>query len=339
MEDTMIKVSIHCLAFNHAKYIRKTLEGFVSQQTNFRYEVLIHDDASTDETPDIIKEYERKYPDIIKPIYQKENQYSKGIKILQTYNLPRARGKYIAFCEGDDYWCDNQKLQKQVDILEKHPECSFCTHFTDMISEDGMKILGSIPVTSLGKGVIEKQDYLRYELINGLASQTGSFLVHTKYLTEFYKENPLFRIKMLVGDLPMMLYLLTKGKAYFCNETMSCYRVKSAGSYSERRAKDVLFNLRHIYTLVDGIAEYNKYTNYQYDNLIKAFIVGRLEEVPRIEKKLIREYDDVYFEETYQGRARHIKHIFRRKMPYLYLFLMNQWNTFCAKKRNNRPGC
>lgn len=338
MEDGKIMVSIHCMAFNHAKYIRQTLEGFISQQTDFRYEVLIHDDASTDGTQDIIREYEQKYSDIIKPVYEKENQYSKGNKILPGFNLPRAKGKYIAFCEGDDYWCDTHKLQKQVDVLECHPECSFCTHFVDMISEDGTQVLGSIPASSLGKGVIDEEDYLRYELINGLASQTSSYLIPVKYLMEYYEKIPSYRAKMNVGDFPRVLFLITKGKVYFCNETMSCYRVKSSGSYSERRAKDTLYNLRHLYTLIDGIAEYNKYTNYQYDRLIKAFIVGRLEEVPRIEKKLVKEYDAVYFEEAYQGKARHIRHLFRRKMPYLYLFLLSKWNAYHTnkKKRNTR---
>lgn len=336
MENAMIMVSIHCLAFNHAKYIRKTLEGFVSQQTSFAYEVLIHDDASTDETPNIIREYEQKYPDIIKPIYQKENKYSKGFKIFPEYNLPRARGKYIAFCEGDDYWCDKKKLQKQVEIMEKHPECSLCTHFTDMISENGKKVLGSIPATSLGKGVIEQEVYLRYEILNGLASQTSSFFTRTRYLQEYYEEMPLYRTKMHVGDFPLTLYLLTKGKVYFCDKVMSCYRVHSSGSYNEKRAKDTLFNLRHLYTLIDGMAEYNKYTDYRYDRLIKAYIVGRLEEVPRIEKKLIKEYDAVYFEEAYQGKGRHIRHIFRRKMPYLYLFLLGKWNAFCTLKRRRK---
>ena len=106
-------VSICCLAYNHEKYIRKTLEGFVNQKTNFNYEILIHDDCSTDNTVNIVEEYRKKYPKLIKPIYQKENQHSKGIKISNVYQFPRAQGKYIAMCEGDDYWTDMNKLQKQ----------------------------------------------------------------------------------------------------------------------------------------------------------------------------------------------------------------------------------
>ena len=111
-------VSICCITYNHAPYIRQCLDGFVMQKTNFTFEVLVHDDASTDDTADIIREYEARYPGIIKPIYQTENQYSQGVNVNRTYNYPRAHGKYIALCEGDDYWTDPLKLQKQVDFLE-----------------------------------------------------------------------------------------------------------------------------------------------------------------------------------------------------------------------------
>lgn len=114
MNDPM--VSICCLAYNHVPYIRKCLENFMMQKTNFPFEVLIHDDASTDKTADIIGEYEAKYPNIIKPIYQTENQYSKGVGVTRVYQFPRVKGKYIAMCEGDDYLTDPLKLQKQVDF-------------------------------------------------------------------------------------------------------------------------------------------------------------------------------------------------------------------------------
>ena len=109
-------VSICCITLHHEKYIRDAIEGFLMQKTSFPIEILIHDDASTDDTANIIREYEEKFPNIIKPIYQTENQYSKGISISATYQFPRALGKYIALCEGDDYWTDPLKLQKQVDF-------------------------------------------------------------------------------------------------------------------------------------------------------------------------------------------------------------------------------
>ena len=120
--DSEIKVCVYCLAYNHEKYIRDCLEGFVNQKTNFKYRVIVHDDASTDGTQDIIKEYATKYHDIIVPILQTENKYSQGISIIETFIKPLLIGKYVAVCEGDDYWCDENKLQKQFENKEKEIE-------------------------------------------------------------------------------------------------------------------------------------------------------------------------------------------------------------------------
>src|SRR5690606_7564710 len=135
-------VSISCITYNHAPYIRQCLDGLVMQQCNFTFEVLIHDDASTDDTQEIIKEYQKKYPEIIKPIFQDENQYSIGIRgIMPRFNYPRAQGKYIALCEGDDYWTDPLKLQKQVDFLEANPEYSLvCGGFESLNTVTGEQI-------------------------------------------------------------------------------------------------------------------------------------------------------------------------------------------------------
>lgn len=122
-------VSICCITYNHAQFIRKCLDGFLMQKTDFPIEILIHDDCSTDGTTEIVREYEAKYPDLIFPLYEEENQYQQGKAAeIDFYNYRRARGKYIAYCEGDDYWTDPLKLQKQVDFMEANPEYSVCFH-------------------------------------------------------------------------------------------------------------------------------------------------------------------------------------------------------------------
>ena len=120
-ENDILMVSVRCATYNHVNYIRQCLDGFVMQRTNFRFEVIVHDDASTDGTTEIIREYAEKYPDIIKPMYETENQYSKDVKAMNIRINNRLTGKYIAICEGDDYWIDPLKLQKQVDFLDDHP--------------------------------------------------------------------------------------------------------------------------------------------------------------------------------------------------------------------------
>ena len=121
-------VTVICLAYNHEAYIRDALEGFVRQKTDFPFEVLVHDDASTDGTAAIIREYAGLYPDIIRPVFQTENQHSKGVCITREILFPIVQGRYVALCEGDDFWTDPLKLSKQVAALEAHPELDICAH-------------------------------------------------------------------------------------------------------------------------------------------------------------------------------------------------------------------
>ena len=131
------KVSIVCLAYNAASYIREALESFLQQKTNFTIEILIHDDASTDGTAEIIRDYANKNPGLIRAVFQTENQLSKGVVASSTFLWPLIRGKYVAVCEADDYWTDLHKLQKQVDWLDAHPESSICFHPVVVHFEDG----------------------------------------------------------------------------------------------------------------------------------------------------------------------------------------------------------
>lgn len=128
MEKHLPLVSICCITYNHAPFIRQSIEGMLMQQ-GVDYEILIHDDCSTDGTTEIVKEYAAKYPEIIFPLYEEVNQYQNGkAGEIDFFNYKRARGKYIAYCEGDDYWTDPLKLQKQVVFMERHPEYSVCFH-------------------------------------------------------------------------------------------------------------------------------------------------------------------------------------------------------------------
>ena len=141
MEDDKILVSVCVLSYNHVKTIKRCLNSIVNQNVNFKFEVLIHDDNSTDGTINIIREFENSYPSVIRPVYEKENQYYKNNnagRMDAVFNVPRAKGKYIAFCEGDDYWTDPQKLQIEYDYMEKHPECKFVQD--NVLKKDAMML-------------------------------------------------------------------------------------------------------------------------------------------------------------------------------------------------------
>ena len=133
------RLSVACITYNAAPYIRQALDGFLMQKTNFPFEVLVHDDASTDGTAEIIREYAEKRPDVIRAVFQKENQWSKGVAVAPKFLWPLIRGEYVAMCEGDDYWTDPLKLQKQVDWLDAHPESSVCFHPVVVHFEDGSR--------------------------------------------------------------------------------------------------------------------------------------------------------------------------------------------------------
>lgn len=234
-EVSEILVSVICTAYNHEDYIEQALQGFVSQKTNFNYEVIIHDDASTDKTAAVIKKYAKQYPKIIIPIYQKENQHSKGVRITRTILLPRARGKYIALCEGDDYWIDPDKLQKQVEIMESNQGCTFC--FTNAIVDYNKGPSGRkkyvIPWNEYTASVIDESKTVYYldDLVHLLSYiPTASFMT----LREDYQEMPTLPKGCFQGDQYIALYCTHKGYAYFLNEPTCAYRRNVPGSATVR---------------------------------------------------------------------------------------------------------
>lgn len=252
MEDNEIKVSVYCLAYNHEKYIRKTLEGFVMQKTDFKYEVFVHDDASTDGTAAIIKEYAEKYPDIIKPIFQTENQYSKGIKITRTFIYPLMKGKYIAMCEGDDCWTDENKLQLQYDAMERNSNCSICAHYVSIYEKN--EIMGVYPVATLGEGVVkERQKALELNFKDYI--QTSSYFLRMQIFREYYEHPPKFVNMMPVGDNAMRIFAMEKGDLYFINKTMSLYRRETEGSWSNRMRTNIKANIKHHKEMIDSLNE------------------------------------------------------------------------------------
>ena len=166
-----VKVSVHCLCYNLERYIAEALDSILCQKTDFEFEIIVHDDASKDRSPEIIRAYEEKYPGKIKAIYQTENQFTQGIDIFRTHMLPRSSGKYIAICDGDDCWYSEDKLQLQYDHLESHPDTILVACNSERIRTDG-KIINKVvrcsesrylsPEELINKGVTVPQTYNAY---------------------------------------------------------------------------------------------------------------------------------------------------------------------------------
>ena len=225
--ENRVLVSICCITFNQESYIRDALEGFVNQKTNFKYEVLIHDDASTDKTADIIREYQEKYPEMIKPILQTENQYSKGLtNVSGTWNFPRAvknGSKYIAMCEGDDYWISADKLQKQVDYMESHPDCSLVFHSAKV------EVQGSAVTERMMRPYKKTQVVSPEEIID---KRSGYPTASLMFKTEMVKELPDFYNNAPIADIPLQLLSANLGYAYYMDEPMFVYRLGGAASWT-----------------------------------------------------------------------------------------------------------
>ena len=254
-----ILVSINYMTHNHEMYVCQALDSFLIQKTNFAWEILVHDDASEDSTADIIREYADRYPDLIKPVYQSENQYAKGLKI-EHINVQRAQGKYIAFCDGDDYWCDPYKLQKQVDHMEAHPECSMCFHKVKLTRGDSGKIKGYLG-SYYENCLVPVEDMIGWVKF----SQISSIL----YRRQCVEHPPYFYLQAPVNDVFLVLSLAIQGNIYYLNEAMSVYRTGISGSLSSRLAESRSRRIWFLGNIIDQLEEFNCYTDYQYVHSIK----------------------------------------------------------------------
>ena len=255
-----VEVSIVCNAYNHENYIRDALESFVTQKTNFLFEILVHDDASTDNTADIIREYEKKYPEKIKPIYQTVNQYSQGVPISRTFHFPRAKGKYIAVCEGDDYWIDPLKLQKQYDAMEKHPEIDVCAHRSIMVNAETKEKIRDISAA--------KEDTVIpvEEVIAG----GGGFVATSSlfYRAEINSDIPQFR-KFLGLDYTLQIHSSLRGGMLYLNDCMSAYRAMAKDSWSSKMTTQPDKLIKHGEKVIKMLEILDKSTEYKYSETIK----------------------------------------------------------------------
>ncbi len=241
----------------HAPFIRDAIEGFLMQQTTFPVEILIHDDASPDGTAEIVREYEKKHPQLIKATYQIENQHKKKPKTDKYIKPHPRRGKYVAMCEGDDYWTDPMKLQKQVEFMEANPDFSMCFHAVELV--DGHKKTGKIA----GAGKTNKafdQDKLFYS--GGFHSPTASLL----YKKDYVLDRPLWSKSGPVGDVPLKLLLFLKGKIYYMHETMGVRRINVPGSWNQRVRKVPEQEYKYHLGMIKMLDGFNLYSNYKYDN-------------------------------------------------------------------------
>lgn len=236
-------VSIICLTYNEEKYVRDCLDGFVMQKTSFPFDVYIYDDASTDATQSIILEYVERFPDIFKPTFYEENQYSKGerfIGLREGFNT--ANGKFIAYCEGDDYWTDPFKLQKQVDFLETNPEYSVCAHETVIRNDTDPKEDGTLFTHTKVNLFLDRTTRNRYSLSDTL---TGNiFHISSMVFRKMHFDWPEWIKEITALDMVIFMMLACNGDIYLMRDQMSVYRHNSTSITSTQNmfASQIAFN-------------------------------------------------------------------------------------------------
>ena len=221
-----IKVSVCCTTYNHERYLEKCLDSLVCQKTNFPFEILVFEDCSTDSTKEILSRYAKKYPDLIIPLYQEQNRYSKDIHVCENYVFPLVLGEYVSLCEVDDYWTDENKLQKQVDALDLNPDCSFCAHRVALVGDNCESLNDNLPRHKTYTGVYTPDNFIELGYCH-----TTCYMLKTSVLKE-YLSTGLYKTAD-VFDVPILNYFAQVGNTYFIDETMSAYRCARVGNWTQ----------------------------------------------------------------------------------------------------------
>lgn len=261
-------VSVICITYNHEKYIRQTLEGFIMQRTTFPFEIIVHDDASTDSTADIIREYVAKYPELIVPVYQNQNQYSKGIWVTRTFCLPLVKGKYIAFCEGDDYWTDPRKLEIQFDFMEQNPDYSMCCHNTLLINNHtGEQEINSDRGKDCDISFCEIADWLRQKRQH----------INSSFIRREFIMIPEWMLIGISEDFYYFLNCALNGKIFFINRVMSVYRRYTPGSITSTISYEEL-NIENE-NIIEVLKRADKFSAYFHTRHIYNAICNRLYDI------------------------------------------------------------
>ena len=317
-----IEVTIICKTYNHEKYVRQCLEGLVNQKTSFLYEAIVHDDASTDNTADIIKEYAKKYPEIIKPILQKENQYSKGINATEKYIMPIAKGRYIARIEGDDYWCNENKLQQQYDALENNKECSICVHKTQFCSEEGELLNRFFPSEKCG---INKSGTISKKTIANIFLADISYPFH--FSSYFYRREilePKYNYKNWTKkgrDIHFLQSALLAGDFYYIDNIMSIRRRDVPGSWTLRqKSEGIEKKAKILKERMEENLRFNTYSNYKFDKQVMTGIMNSLPKLEEYKKGKAKEF----LEKNEFDYKQVVKYSTKKNIIKLILLMLNR---------------
>ena len=283
-------VSICILAFNHENYIRETLDNILKQETSFDFDVFVHDDASTDTTPQIIKEYQDRFPEIIKPILQTENQFSQGIKPFAKFIYPNLKSEFVAFCEADDYWNNPQKLEKQVAIFKEHKDVVICGHDIEVLYEKGTKI----------KKIFYKKPVLGGSFKFSFIDEFNNHFVHTATLMIkiwVLRLQPI-NTNYVSADIQAILFALSKGDGYYIDEKLAVKRRNLGSITHNKEYKEIVTDGQRKmwnYVLTYTPAKHQRLVKLKIAEYDRLFIKNRRKDVPLISLIKNAVFNDPYW--------------------------------------------
>ncbi len=278
-----IMVSVTCVTYNHKDYIRDMIEGVLSQKTQYKYELIIHDDASSDGTTEIIKEYADKYPDIIVPLYETENQYLKGTDVGSLF-LPYIRGRFVANCDGDDYWIDPYKIQKQVDYLLDHPRIiGCCTNMAvwDYVLENPHVLErcdNSMVVDHYSnlKKREKKETWCKWKSDHYVSVRHMNGQPIIKPSSWMIRSTPYIADADIISDLggfidlPIQMWMISQSNVFYMSDVTAVYRMNLPGSWSYKLLfGDSESRKNELKSESDIWDKFNEITEYKYDKLIR----------------------------------------------------------------------
>ncbi|HTN06104.1 glycosyltransferase family 2 protein [Agriterribacter sp.] len=263
MDPQVPKVSVCLITYKHELYIEQAIESILMQKVNFAWEIIIADDCSPDGTRDIILKYQKLYPELIRTVFQQEN-VGPGKNYVDLINA--ARGTYIAYIEGDDYWSDEYKLQKQFDFMQVHPDFSLCYHKIKWIyayeaphDADAESNAADPPVSTI-YDVLKKGWFIR---------SCSMFFVNFRLPAGF--------ADLFIGDYPLHVLLADKGRIGFLNECMGIYRINDQGlSETILTSADVISLRKNVKDQIFMLKYLDRQTGFKYKNYLNSKIVDEL---------------------------------------------------------------
>lgn len=308
-------VSVVCIAFNHERYIKDAIDGFLMQETDFPIEIVIHDDASTDATQEIIRAYADQYPSLIRPVLQTVNQFSQG-KACLLLAASYAKGEYVALCEGDDYWTDPLKLAIQVEEMRKHPQCDISFHSAVMRYGDR-----SAPDETFCRHAQENKIFTTSHIIlgDGAFMPTASLCLTRKFLDDMLDPRDSF-FSTFLYDYFLQVFGSLQGGALFISREMSVYRFMSSGSWTETMTTDDGYYLNWMSRNIHAIQRANFLTEDRYSKEFEVIIKRRHGAILRSQLLPLTARTEYYWER-------------KQEIGFLNVIL---WNTVYRHGRINR---